>query len=267
MQKLLIVWLLTTSLCLQAATEFKIITLQHNFASDLLPTIAPMVGPGGTATGTNNQLILRASPNHMREIEAVIEKLDVAKVNRRITVNTSNQAKQQQERAEASGKVKVGKVTVGNDRRAKTNTGNIDLENRSSRTQHNTSQFLNVLDGQRAFIRVGQIVPFTQEWITITRRYIQIDRSTDWHEVTTGFAVRPRTIGNQVELEITPRIAKLNHHGFIDFEELSTIIRVSLGEWVDLGNTMQNHDDVSRKILGFQQSTSNSSAQLRIKVD
>lgn len=267
MHKLLLLWLLTASLCLQAANEFKIITLQHTFANDLLPTITPMVGPDGTATGTNNQLILRASPERMLEIEAVIETLDVAKVNRRITVNTTNHLQRQQERVEASGKVKVGKVTVGNNRRAKPNTGNIDLENRTSRTQRNTSQFLNVLDGQRAFIRVGQLVPFTQEWITITRRYIHIDRITDWHEVTTGFAVRPRTIGNQVELEITPRIAKLNSHGFIDFETLSTVVRVSLGEWVDLGNTMQQHDDVSRKILGYQQSASSSSANLMIKID
>ncbi len=267
MNKILLLWLFTWSLCLQAATEFKIITLQHSFASDLLPTITPMVGPDGTATGTNNQLILRASPERMREIEAIVEQLDVTKVNRRITVSTSNQGHYQQERIGARGKVKVGKVTVSNDRRIKSNTGNINIENRASHTQRSASQFLNVLDGQRAFIRVGQIVPFTQEWITITRRYIHIDRTTDWHDITTGFAVRPRTIGNQVELEITPRIAKLNSQGFIDFEELTTVVRVSLGEWVDLGNTMQNHDNVSRKILGFQQSSSSSNSQLVIKVD
>jgi len=44
----------------------------------------------------------------------------------------------------------------------------------------------------------------------MTRRYIQVDRIIDWLEVNTGFAVRPRTIGNQVELEVTPRIASLN---------------------------------------------------------
>ena len=51
-----------------AETEFKIISLQHRFASDLLPTIVPMVGLDGTATGMNNQLILRAQPERMREI-------------------------------------------------------------------------------------------------------------------------------------------------------------------------------------------------------
>ncbi len=124
-----------------------------------------------------------------------------------------------------------------------------------------------MLDGERAFIRVGQLVPFTQEWVTITRQYIQVDRLTDWQEVVTGFAVRPRTLGNEVELEITPRIARLNNQGFIDFEELTTVIRVPLGNWVDMGGTMQQNDEVSRKILGNQRSASQQNSSLSVKVD
>lgn len=267
MKKLLFSLLITISFLAHADTEFKIITLQHSFASDLLPTISPMVGPGGTATGTNNQLILRASPDRMREIEIIVRQLDVARVNRRITVKSSGNFQSQRTGIGANGKIQIGKVAIGNNRYAKPNRGNIDLENNSRNTQSSSSQFLNVLDGQRGFIRVGQIVPYTQEWITITRRYTRIDRTTDWHEISTGFAVRPRTVGNQVELEITPRIAKLNSRGFIDFEELSTTVRVTLGEWVDIGSTMQNHDDVSRKILGFQHNTSQQQSNLVIKVD
>jgi Bacterial type II and III secretion system protein/Bacterial type II/III secretion system short domain len=255
------------STIISAQTEFKIITLQHRFANDLLPIIEPMVGADGTATGMNNQLILRASPERMREIEATVEMLDAARVNRKITVNSNNNIQTQRDRVEATSKVKAGKVTVGNDRSAQPNSGNIDIERNSSNTQQSSSQFLNVLDGERAFIRVGQIIPFTQEWLTITRRYVQIERTTDWQEITTGFAVRPRTIGNQVELEITPRIAKLNSQGYIDFEELTTTIHTQLGNWVDIGGTMQQHDDVSRKILGYQNSASQQKSSLSIKVD
>jgi hypothetical protein len=74
-------------------------------------------------------------------------------------------------------------------------------------------------------------------------------------------------VGNLVELEITPRIARLNGQGYIDFEELSTILRVSLGEWVDIGSTMQQRDDVSRKILGYRNSRSKQQSDLMIKVD
>lgn len=254
-----------------AETDFKIITLQHTFARDLLPIITPMVGQDGAASGMNNQLIIRANAERMREIEETIASLDVTRVNRKITVKSTNNLQTQQERAEATGAVKVGKVTVGNDRRQSNssvpNSGRVDVERSSSNTSQNSNQFISVLDGERAFIKVGQIVPFTQEWVLITRRYIQIDKTVDWREITTGFAVRPRAIGKQVELEITPRIAKLNSQGYVDFEELTTILRVNLGDWVDIGGTMQSNDNVSRKILGIQNTASQQKSNLVIKVE
>jgi hypothetical protein len=251
----------------QAENEFKIITLQHRFADDLLPIISPMVGSEGTATGIRNQLILRAPPNRMREIELAISRLDTARVNRKITINRDSQRLSQSNQIEASGNVRVGNVSIRNDRHSISNSGNILIKRNSSTSHQNSSQFLNVLDGERAFIRVGQIVPFTQEWANISRRYAQIIRTTDWQEIDTGFAVRPRTISNQIELEITPRIANLNSQGYIDFEELSTTLRVNLGEWVDIGNTMQSHDEISRKILSGRNSYSSEASGLIIKVD
>ena len=259
--------LMSLSLSAPAETALQVITLQHRFADDLLPTIIPMVGIDGTATGMRNQLILRASPDRMHDIEMIILQLDVARVNRRITINTNSNSQKQFNRTESNGKIKIGNVTISNDRRTTANTANVEFERQHSSQNNNSSQFLNVLDGERAFIRVGKIVPFTQEWVTMTKRYIQVDRITDWREVSTGFAVRPRTIGNQVELEVTPRIASLNSQGYIDFEELSSVLYVSLGEWVDIGGTMQNHDDVSRQILGRQHSTLSQNSNLMIRVD
>lgn len=262
-----LIFLIPLSLLVYAETEFKIITLQHQFAENLLPIISPMVGADGTATGMRNQLILRASPERMRDIEAAVQQLDIARVNRRITINSSNQSQSQLNHTEARGRVNIDNITIRNDRHARTNSGNIIVERNRNNAQKNSSQFLNVLDGERAFIQVGQSIPFTQDWVTIARRYVQIERTTGWREVATGFAVRPRTIGNQIELEITPRIANLNNQGAIDFEELSTTLRVSLNEWVDIGGTMQNRDEISRKILGLQNSASHQHSSLMIKVD
>ena len=259
--------LLITALFAHAETEFKIITLQHRFASDLLPTITPMLGADGTATGMQNQLILRASPERMRDIEAMIETLDAERANRRITVSNSNNIDSQTDRTEASGTIRRGNVIISNNRRSALNTGRVDIVSSTSNSSRSSNQFINVVDGERAYISNGQIVPFTQEWISLSRRYIQVDRLTDWREVTTGFAVRPRTIGNKVELEITPRIARLNNQGFIDFESLSTTISVSLGDWVNIGGTMQNHDEISRKILGVQSTSNSQNSNIEIKVD
>ena len=265
--KKLVLFLLLFNLSGFAETEFKIITLQHVFASDLLPIIEPLVGANGMVNGINNQLIIRAATERMREIEATVATLDVAKVNRKITVKSSNEMQTLQDRIEANGAVKLGKIIVENDRRATPNSGRLKVERNSSNTSQNNNQFISVLDGERAFIRTGQIVPFTQEWVTITRRYIKIDRTIDWREISTGFAVRPRTIGNQVELEITPRIAQLNSNNSVDFEDLKTTLRVNLGDWVDIGGAMQQNDEVSRKILGLQSSTSHQKSSLTIKVE
>ncbi len=129
------------------------------------------------------------------------------------------------------------------------------------------SEFLTVVDGERAFIRVGQSVPYTQRWVYLTNRYINIQQTVEFQDITTGFAVRPRYIGDQVELEITPRIARLNQSGFIDFEELSTVVIVTPGEWFDLGGNMQNQDAVSREILSISLGDNRQNSSLKIKVD
>lgn len=260
--KFLVILLLSFSVFAKTAfaeTEFKIITLQHRFASDLLAVVTPMVGPEGTATGIDNQLILRASPQRMREIEVIVAQLDAARTNRKITIRSELDVQFQQKGIVASGNINVGK--------AANSSGRIDIEHNRQQSRQNSNQFINVLDGETAFIRVGQIVPFTQDWITLTRAYVQIERITDWQEISTGFAVRPRTLGNQVELTITPRISRLNQQGFIDFEALTTSLRVSLGNWVDIAGTMQQNDEISRKILGINHSSGQQNSNLTIKVD
>lgn len=248
-----------------AQTELRIFTLQHHFAKDLYSVITPLVGQDGTVTGTNNQLIVRATPAQLAEIEAVIVAFDVPRVNRKITVASNRNQNTTYNNTELSGNVNIGNVTIGN--RQREQGARIDVTRQQNQSKQNSQQFIQVVDGQRAFIQVGQLVPFTQDWLLMTKRYAQLTRTIDWVEVSTGFAVRPRTIGNQVEIEITPRIAMLNSQESIDFETLTTIVQVSLGEWVNIGQTMQQRDELSRKILGSQSGSFEDKSNLSIRVD
>ncbi len=146
--------LMSLSFSAPAETALQVITLQHRFADDLLHTIITMVG---TATGMRNQLILRVAPDRMRDIEMVILQLDVARVNRRITINTSSNSQKQFNRTEANGKIKIGNVTISNDRQTTANTANVEFERQHSSQNNSSSQLLNVLDGERAFIRVVKL--------------------------------------------------------------------------------------------------------------
>ena len=254
-----------------ADTVFKIIELKHRMAQDIIPTVQALVGSDGVVSGLNNQLIIRTNSARMTEVEQTVAALDSARRNIKITVSHDAMNQSQQDNASAQGNVKIGKVIVGNDRRLPFNSAQINVERNISHSNEHGSQFINTLEGERAFIRSGQIVPYTQEWVTLTRQYAQVRKTTEFRDISTGFAVRPRRIGaedsNDYEIEITPRIASLNSSGYIDFEELTTSVRVHKGEWLDLGGIMLSHDDVSRKILSSQNQSSQRNSNLMIRID
>jgi type II secretory pathway component GspD/PulD (secretin) len=255
-----------------ARTEFKMITLQHRFAQELVPIVAPLVGEDGNASAIDNHLVIRASPERMQAIEELVAKLDTARRNMRITVSHEDMQTGKQQTIGASGNVRIGQGRVIVQRRMPgdlppENNVNIDLDQREYSQSRQGSEFVNVTDGERAFIRVGQRVPYTQQWAVLTQSYAQRIRHTEFQDITTGFAVRPRSLGDQVEVEITPRIAQMGAGGVIDFEELSTVVMVRPGEWLDIGGIMQSRDDVSRAILNSQSASGSGDSRLMIRVD
>lgn len=252
-----------------AATDFKIITLQHRFVEDILPTIQPLAGSEGVITGMQNQLIIRASPEKMIEIEQVIAIFDVARQNLKITVSHQSNLQTTNDGVTVNGHTKIGNTVISTHKYPKNYTSDIqvDIKNNQTKTTSSSNQFINVIEGERAFIQVGQSVPFTQEWITLTRRYLSHQQTIAFVDVSIGFSVRPRYIGSQIELEITPRISQLNQNGVIDFEDLSTVVLVNKDEWLDLGSIMQQRDDVSRAILSTLAGSQTQGSKLSIRVE
>lgn len=252
------------------ATEaFKIIELHHRLAQDVLPVIQPLVGENGVVTGMNNQLIIRADSERMPEIERAIAALDQARKNLTITVSHDQSTQASNRRIDAEGNVRIGEVSVSNTRkRYPSNTARVVVDGSDTRLKQGGQQFITVLDGQYAFIRVGQMIPYTQDWVVLTRCYVRVMQITEYVNISTGFVVRPSVLGNgQIELEIMPRISKLNASGYVDFESLKTIVRVDSGAWFDLGATMQSRDEVSGKILGYEEYNAHNASNLRIKVE
>lgn len=251
-----------------AATAFKIITLQHRFAEEILPAITPLIGEHGTASAMQNNLIIRTSPENMANIEAIISTLDIARQNLKISVMRNQNAISAGANAEVSGRSRSGNIAItsGTSRIIRNGVA-VSIENQRNKSSTNSTQFIQVTDGEQAFISVGQSIPYTQEWINLTQRYASVRRTTEFINIDTGFAVRPRTLGNKIELEITPRFSQLNQRGMIDFETLTTTITTSRGEWVDIAETMQQKDDVSRAILSWGSNNQSFNNQLLIKVD
>lgn len=276
-RRLLLILLLLPAMALAGGGNLKIITLQHQFPQDILPTIQSMVGEGGSASAVQNNLLIRTTPERMSQIEQVIATLDVPQSNLRITVSHDASLSSQTQRMGASGRIGNDDVQIdvapaggrvgGNRKNRGGNQVQLDFDQQQRDSRQQGSEFITVLEGQPAFIRVGQSVPFTSQWVQFTQRYRVVQSATQYRDITTGFAVRPRLIGNQVELEITPRIAQQNAAGNVDFQELATVVRVTRGQWLDLGGTMQSRDEVSRAILSQANSSQSGSNSLMIRVD
>lgn len=186
--------LLLTLICLMISlaqagqSEFKMITLKHRFAQELLPIVQPMVGQGGTANAVDNHLIIRTSPQRLAEIEQVISRLDVARKNVRIEIRHESSQQAEDSEVAVSGRGRIGdaEVIVGDSRLRRTGA-NIDLRSGSRETSQRGSEFVTVMDGYPAFIEVGQSIPFTREWLILTQQYGYAGKVTEFQDITTGF--------------------------------------------------------------------------------
>ena len=261
--------MLSISLASDAASEFKIFTLQHRFAEDILPTIQAIVGSNGTTSAIQNQLIVRTDSQTMIEVEQTIATLDTARENLKIRVKRQNNMTGSSSNASVKGRTRIGNATIvtGNDSRHGRDGVNINLENNQTQSLQSSEQFIQVADGAPAYISVGESVPYTSEWVLLTQRYAVTQTNTEFIEIGTGFTVRARSIGRQVELDITPTFSKLKQYGRLEFEQLTSTVMVERNEWVNIGGIMQEKDEISRTILSSKNGRSYENNQIFIRVE
>lgn len=261
--------LLCISLMSYAASEFKIFELHHRFAEEILPNIQAIVGNNGTTSAIQNQLIVRTDSKTMADVEQAIAILDSVRENFKIRVKRQNNMIENSNNTSVKGRTRIGNATIvtGNDSRHGRDGVNINLANNQTRLQQSSEQFIQVADGAPAYISIGESVPYTSEWVLLTQRYAVKQTNTEFIEIGTGFTVRARSIGRQVELDITPTFSKLKQYGRLEFEQLTSTVTVERNEWVNIGGIMQEKDEISRTILSSTNGRSYENNQIFIRVE
>ena len=284
MLKKLIVMLLLSMLATVVLADYplKIIPLKHRSAEELIPLIRPMLGAGENVGGMNYQLFVRASDRGVHDIELLLAELDRARKNLRITLQQDVARSGGATSQGVSGEGRVGDVRVivpprgepgGRGGLVIGGTETESLRYRITRStgssQDNNSQFINVLEGAPAFIRVGQSLPYVQRFLTFAGNRVTYGQDTQFLNVTTGFDVLARLNGDRVELEIAPRLSFVGNGGIQDvrFQELRTTVSAKLGEWVDLGGMNTSRDEVSRAILETASTQSGERRVVRLRVE
>ncbi|MCC6657646.1 MAG: hypothetical protein IT512_05650, partial [Rhodocyclaceae bacterium] len=105
----LMLWLALLAGAAQAQQQLEIIKLQSRTADQVLPQLRPFIEPGGTLSGMNNQIFIRASDANRRQIMELLAAID--RPPRRLLISVRQDA-------DSSAMARGGEVSgsVGSDR-------------------------------------------------------------------------------------------------------------------------------------------------------
>jgi type II secretory pathway component GspD/PulD (secretin) len=231
-----------------AQQYLEILELRHRPAEEVLPVLHPLLEPGATLSGMNNQLFLRASARNREEIKRALATLDVPVRRLLIRVTTDLDEETRHQGGQLSGR-------LGNDRvqielpSGKEGEGGRDhritarVHERHGARSGASTQMVQTMDGERAFIQIGVSVAVPLRQITQTPNgRVVVSDSAEYRDIGRGFYAEPRVIGDQVTVEISQRADTPSHHGAgsAQIQRLSTRISGRLGEWMQLGGVRQS---------------------------
>jgi type II secretory pathway component GspD/PulD (secretin) len=258
-------------------TVLKVIPLRNRPASDLLPALAPLVGPDGTVTGLDTRLVVRATPQALARIEALVRTLDTPLRSLVISVSQGVAATASGQAAGAGGSVSTGGTTVVVP--PPRTSGTTTVETRTNRTvvtgslgagssssTDDVTQQIRTLEGHAALIRVGRSEPFTSVGVVGTPSGPVVSGGTTYAEAGTGFHVVPRVAGEVVTLELWAENTK-SEGPILSGQDLRTTISGPLGQWIEVGSALRQAEVRAREVLGLAVGSLSEQRSVRVRVD
>lgn len=247
-----------------AAPTTEIIPLSHGTAEHMLPAIQPLLRNDERASAYGNQLIIRAEPERLQEIRALLTDLDRRPAQLRISVATLATHTGSQSGYQVDGRIRsgAGDVVIGQPRGA----------NRAGVTRRETSaandgvRVLVASEGYPVLIQTGQSIPLDTY---STNVYGQVMRQTQYHDVTAGFYATVRLSGDLATITLSANNNRLSSSapGVLDVQRTDTVVNARLGEWVTIGG-MDDHDNSQDRDIGRRTTTRSAQQQsVRLMVE
>lgn len=246
------------SVALQSAAQhtLEIIPLRHTTVEQVLPALRPLLEPGGTLTGQQGQLIVRASPGNVADLRRALEAIDRPSRRLQILVRFDDSAQAARQGIEASGR-------IGN------RGSDVELRAQDSRAnrEERVDQHIRVLEGSRAYISAGQSRPVMQRQIIRTPAGVIAQDTFAVQEAVTGFEVVPRVSGDRVFLDIAPQRQSFDAQGGVQGQRMTTSASGRLGEWFELGAIVASGAGDDRGLASANRSRSSESRRVWVKVE
>lgn len=239
--------LLFLALPLQAQQELEILPLHHQTVDRVLPALQPLLEPGGTLSGMNGQLFLRATRKNREDIKRALAALDtpIRKLLIRISQNRTTDDS-------GRGGGASGQVVLGNTRRSDVEARVWD--SRSAR-QESGNQMVQTIEGGRAFIQVGRTFPVALRQMVLGPGGAMMSETLVYRDIGQGFYAEPHLAGDRVTLEISQQADSPGTAGVAgaSLQRLTTTVSGRLGEWIELGAS--GHQAAAQERGGISVST------------
>jgi type II secretory pathway component GspD/PulD (secretin) len=229
----LMVIILLRGVSLAAERIIEVIPVYNRPASEMQALLGPLLEDTDQVIADGSNLVVKTKPERLKDIVTLIEKLDTPLNNLIITViqsgNTTAEQLNAANRANLNLPIKSG--------------GTLDSHYYQTKDQNSneSTQTIRILENNTAHITVGKTYPIQDvQLYNAGYGFPAISTSTQFIDATTGFAVTPRLVEQQVILDVSPWSEKVNARNQLKSQSAQTTIRINLGEWVDLGGTDEN---------------------------
>ena len=265
MRLFLLFILLVFAMPVLAEQQVEIIELRHRTVEDVLPVLQPLLEPGGALSGMSGQLIVRASEGNLAELKKVLAVIDRPPRQLVIHVSQSRGMDSRRQGYGVSGNVEIGDnvriagsgAPTPGDAGVQVRQGGSSVEVQGGDVRRSgeerTDQFVRVLDGGEAFIRIGRslAVPFRR--VTAGPGGMTVTDGVVYRDIGQGFHAVPRLAGDRVTVEISPQFDSPGGRGSGDVEtqRLTTTVTGRLGEWIELGGSSQQAQGTEARMTGM----------------
>jgi type II secretory pathway component GspD/PulD (secretin) len=241
-------------------TEF--VPLYNVLPDEIIPLIRPFLAEGDVLIGSGSQLIIKTSKERLIDALAVIKRFDQPLHQLLITIIQGKELSA--ERFSAKAHVRGTISTSGSNLQARGH-----IKQTEDHRNDEGKQSIKTLDGEEAFIQTGSKQPLPVYQLYRYGPRVGVATGIQYHDVTSGFYVRPKLVGKQVRLDISPWSNKMSPRGgdIIDTSSAKTTLIVKLGEWVELGGINEEENRDSRGILSRHRSTRKSENKIFIRVE
>ena len=251
-----------------SANEVAVIKVQYRKAAELVPVVQSMLSAGGSVTVSQrvNSLVIADNPEAIRRVYAYLERFDKPVEQVRIHVRFNTTGADEERAVAGRGRYSKDNVGVAVGRKKKDGV-DISVEDRGYRRSSTSKAFVVAMSGSPAFIRSGKEIPYRQG-SAFFRRHAPGGATVVWQNAESGFEVTPTVVGDNVHLKIVPRIAYDDRKdAVIRFFGAQTELTTPFGQWVEIGGTADQQNEIFREILSQTKGGRNSVNSFSIMVE